>query len=558
MKLRTMLAILCCMSFVFLYSCGRRGSVDSRPGTAVVGIQSDVDNFNPVISTNSLANQLNTALYPLLFDEVFDMGEGRLLFKPSLARSWDFRNDGKDVVLHLRNDVKWQDGVPVTAEDVKFSFGLYGNPDVGSARRNYIDNMILTDGVFDLEKSITVIDDTTLIFHFTRPYAEQLYHINLMPVPRHIFHNAVPKSLANHPANSQPLSAGPLKLLQWTRLQEIVMGTNPRCTLPYPAKLDRIVFRIMTEATTRLTELEKGDLDMLWPVYPENVKEITDKYPDIRLVTLPPRAYDFISWANIDFARYRESNGKEIKPHPLFGSKRVRQALTYAINRQSIIDGFLGEYGEPAITSISPVFRWALNMELKPYPYDPRKAREMLNADGWQDSDGDGILDKGGRKFSFTLAYNAGNSRRAYAATVIQNNLKQVGIEVRLESVEGNIFFSKLQKKEWDAALAGFSVGLAIDPTAQWSSDLRSPFNTAGFANRRVDELLTLAHNVRTDREEAPFWKELQAILHEEQPVTFLYWYKDIVAVNRRLDNANPNILGALDGIWNWTIRSSR
>lgn len=536
-------------------ACGKKsGTEDSRPGTAVVGVTSDVDNFNPVVSTEAIASQVNGTMFPSIFDLSFDMGEGRLIYKPMLARAWEFQNDGKDVILHLRDDVRWEDGVPVTAEDIKFSFSLYGDPEVGSHRRNYVDNMIFTDGKFDVEKSITVVDDTTMIFHFALQDPEQLFHINLQPIPKHIYRNANRKSLRTNPNNSTPVSAGPFRLVKWTRDQEIVLGKNTRCNLPYPAKLERVILRVINEPTTRLAELKKGTLDMMFPIYPENVKDIEENYPQIRLEKLPPRGYDYIGWANIDFETYNEK--KIIKAHALFGSKRVRQAMTYGINRQGIIDGFLGEYGELAITDFSPVFRWAMNTNLQPYAYDPQKSRQLLKAEGWEDHDGDGMLDKDGKKFEFTLNYNAGNARRAYAATIIQDNLKQLGIKVNLAAVEGVVFFDNIAKKKYDAFLAGFSVGLAIDPSDKWSADITNPFNNTGFQNKRVDGLIKLGRSVKVDRDAAPFWKELQAMLHEEQPETFLYWIKDIVGINRRLRNTRINILGQMDQMWDWTIGS--
>lgn len=542
---------------LLIFSCGKKQKViDPRPGVAVVAIMSDVSHLNPIITTETIESQVNGILYPILFEEAFDMGEGRLILKPMLAKRWEFQNEGKDVVLYLRNDVTWEDGFPVTAADVKFSFGLYGNPAVASPRRNYVDGMIFTNGTFDLDKSITIINDTTLVFHFQRPYPEQLFHINLQPIARHVYRNIDPAQLASAQAGMTPVGSGPFRFVRWTRLQELVVGSNPKSVLPYPAKLDRVVFRVISDPATRLAELKKGSIDMMWPVYPENVSDVEQNHPEIKLITMPPRAYDYIGWANIDFKAWRESGRKTYVPHPLFGSKEVRQALTYGINRQGIIDGFLGQYGELAITDMSPVFRWAINYQLKPYGYDPQRARDLLRRAGWDDHNGDGILDKDGRMFEFTMHYNAGNARRAYAATIVQENLKQLGIKVHLSSTEGNVFFATLARKEYDAFLAGFSVGLAIDPGAKWGSDVSNPFNNTGFRNKRVDELVTLAHNVRTDRDEAPFWRELQAILHEEQPVTFMYWIKEVVAVNRRLHDVNPGILGTLDGIWDWTAGS--
>ncbi|NOY05930.1 MAG: ABC transporter substrate-binding protein [Chlorobi bacterium] len=544
---------------LLLSSCGKKSgskSEDPRPGTAVVAIMGDVDNFNPVVSAELIASQVNDAIFPQMFDVKFATGEGRLVYGPMLVKSWEFLNGQKDIRLDLRGDVYWEDGVRVTAEDIKFSYGLYGNPEVSSPRQNYVRNMIWTNGKFDVDKSIEIINDSTLIFHFDHTYPTQLFHLNLPPIPKHIFQNADLRTLDSNPANARPLSAGPFRLEKWIRQQEIILARNPKCNLPYPAKLQRVILRVISEPVTRLTELKKGTIDMMWPINPEDVQDLQLNYPSIRIETMPPRVYEYVGWANIDFKAWNESGRKVVKPHPLFGNKRVRQALTYGINRQEIIDGFLGGYGQLATSDISPIFRWAYNFDLKPYPYNPEKARNLLAMAGWTDTDGDGILDHNGRKFEFTLRYNAGNARRAYAANIIQDNLKKLGIIVKIEAVEGVVFYEKIARKEYDAFLAGFSVGLAIDPSDRWGSDIRNPMNHAGFMNTRVDELIRYGQNVKSYLEAAPFWKELQAILHEEQPFTFLYWIEEIVGINNRLQNTKVGILGAMNEMWNWTIGS--
>ena len=535
-------------------SCGKDEAVDdARSNSAVIAITGDVDNFNPVVSDVAASQQLNAAIFPMMFDVAFDIRNGKLEYFPGLVTRWEEQNNGKDVVLYLRDDVIWEDGNPITAEDVKFSYSLYGDPAVASARSNYVENMIHTNGKFDVNKAITVVNDTTIIFHFTHKYPQRLFHLNLSPIPKHIYRNADRATLRSNPANEDPVGGGPYYVAKWIRQQEITLASNERCKLPAPGVLENVVARVITEPTTRLTELKKGTVDLMWPVYPEDVDELQRDYPDIRLETLPPRGYEYIGWANIDFDQYRESNGKKIVPHKLFGDKRVRQALTYAIDRYSIMKAKLKEYGEIAVSDISPIFRWALNNELKPYPYNPDYAQELLSKAGWSDTDGDGILDKNGVKFEFTLHYNAGNKRREYACTVAQENLKQVGIKVKIEAVDPVVFFDKIGNKELDAFMAGFSVGLAIDPTDRWG-DIHNPFNNTGFSHPRVDELINLALHSDSNAEAAPFWKDLQFILHQEQPCTFMYWIKDIVGVNRRLKNTNINVLGPLDRMWEWRI----
>lgn len=550
MNPRLCVAVIACTA-VFL-SCGKK-STSIEQNSAIVALSGDVENFNPIVASSVVSTEINSVVFPNMFTLTFDEREGRLQYGPGLVRSWDFSPDGLDVTLHLRSDVRWEDGMPVTAEDVKFSYALYGDPKVASPRSNYVESMIMTDGVFDPEKSMTVIDDSTIVFHFAKKYQYQIFHLNLSPIPKHLYRNADPATLRANPMNDTPVGSGPFKVEKWTRQQEVILGKNARNKLTAEAALDRVVFRVIEEPTTRLTELKKGTLDFMWPVYQEDVKDIQANSRDIRLVTRPPRAYEYLNWANIDFEEYKKSNGKTLRPHRLFGDRRVRQALTFGINRKAIMDAKLGTYGELAVTDISPIFRWAVNNELVPYAYDPNKARELFKAAGWTDSNGDGVLDREGVKFEFTLHYNTGNPRRAYAATVIQDNLRQLGIIVNLAPIEPVVFYEAITSKKYDAFLGGFSISLVIDPSDRWG-DIHNPFNTTGFQNERVTELLKLGLHAPNDREAGRFWKEIQAILHQEQPCTFMYWVKDIVGVNRRLKNTNVTMLGILDEMWEWKL----
>jgi peptide/nickel transport system substrate-binding protein len=543
------LLVICC---VFLAACGKKsGDKDPMGSTAVVALSGDADNLNPVVSNSAMASDIGSGIYPMMFDVSFDLREGKLVFEPALVTSWELKNGGREVLLNIKPGVKWEDGMPVTTADIKFSYELYGDVDVASPRRHYVESMIFTNGVFDVDKSIEIIDDVTMVFHFSKPYPLQLFHMNLSPIPKHIYQNADRKTLRTNPATSRPIGAGPFKLEEWVRQQQVTLVRNSRSSLPYPSKLDRVVFRVITEPTTRLTELKKGTVDMMWPVYPEDVQDIQQNNPNVKLVTLPPRVHDYIGWMNIDPEEYH--NKKTIKPHPLFGDRRVRQALTYAIDRRSIIREKLQAYGEPAVTDFSPIFRWASNKALVPYPYDPDKARQLLRSAGWTDSNGDGILDRAGKNFEFTLYYNVGNKRREYVATVVQENLKRVGVKVNIQGVENTVLFQNIDQKRYDAFVGGFSIGLAIDPSDRWG-EVASPFNTVGFQNTRVSELLKLGLHVTNERDAGPFWMEIQSILHQEQPVTFLYWIKDIVGVNRRLKGTNINTLGVTDNIWDWQI----
>ncbi|MBL7961465.1 ABC transporter substrate-binding protein, partial [bacterium] len=176
---------------------------------------------------------------------------------------------------------------------------------------------------------------------------------------------------------------------------------------------------------------------------------------------------------------------------------------------------------------------------------------------GWSDHDGDGIIDRDGRKFEFELYYDAGNSRREFAALIIQKNLEAVGIKAHVQSVETNVFYDNELKKNYDAFISGIGVTLQIDPTSEWNSDLKkNTYNDVSYQNPEIDKLIEKGKSYINPIDAAPTWKKFQAIIYEDQPATFLFWRDEIVGYNKRIKHTHTSMLGEIDKYWLWTIRN--
>lgn len=536
------------MLVVFCLSC----EGEKNQPAIVVAIKADADQINPVTHVTAFGRILCTGVLPRLMESEFDTSIGLIRYSPLLAKSHEFSQDGKSLTYHLRTDWQWEDGVAVTAKDIKFTFELIRHPDVASPKKEHL-QMFDDGGADNLNKAIEIPNDSTIVFHFKKPYALQLYDTNLQPgfLPYHILKDVKPSELRQHSFNSKPLSAGPFKIQEWKKQEQIAFVRN--AAIPFPAKTDRIVFRVIPEYTTRLTALKTGEANVMYPINPQDVPDL--RKSGIYIDVMRSRYYDYVGWQNIDQKIYHESHGKIIKPHPLFGDKRVRRALTIAINRQEIIDGFLGEFGCPAVSPISPLYKWALNDTLKPLPYDVDAAKKLLADAGWIDHDGDGILDKDGRKFEFELYYDAGNERREFAALIIHKNLETVGIKAGIRQVETNVFYDNELKKNYDAFISGIGVTLQIDPTSEWHSDLqKNLYNDVSYQNAEVDRLIEEGKNVRSSVDAAEAWKKFQAIIYDDQPATFLFWRDEIVGYSPKIQNTHTSILGEIDKFWLWTI----
>jgi peptide/nickel transport system substrate-binding protein len=543
---------------IALLGCGtkKEGNPGSpHPPAVVIAIEGDVDSFNPLFAEDITAGEINDLLFPALVGSSFDLESGELTYAPMLARSWEYANQGRDIIFHLVPNARWTDGKPVTARDVGLSFELYGDPDVASVRQASVDKLKRTGGRQDIRKSVEVRDDTTVVFHFASAYAGQLFDAGLPILPAHILGGLLRKDLRTDPVNKSPTGFGPFSLVKWTPLQEIVLQSNPGSAVPYPAKLSQMIFRVIPDYRTRLAQLESGEVDLVSGLRPEDADKVARERPEIEIISTPGRDYDFLGWNNVDTGTPAGTPGASFRPHRLFGSSNVRKALTLAINREELVQAYLGTHGRVSFGGISPLFKWAYNDSLKPLPFDPLQSMRLLEQEGWKDTDGDAILDKNGLRFSFVLKVPAGNQLRTVVASAVQQQLKQVKIDMRIEQVERATFWQEVTTRKYDAWLAGFSVPLQMQLDDLWGSDLeKHPFNLTGMRNARVDRILAAAGTLKAETDGAALWKEFQSIVHEEQPCTFLYWINNIVAVNKRIRGTRIGVLGTTHHAWEWYV----
>lgn len=566
------------IAMLLMSACGRGPSGSAGGGakdsTLVIAMLGDADYLNPVIGSSVTSSNISGLIYPGLLQSEFDTTSGLLnfmalekKFRPStggkkpeaaLAKTWTMASDHKSITYILRSDAFWDDGKPVVSGDFKFTYRLYGNPLIASPRQQYLAELVGAEkGSVDFERAIETPDDTTLVFRFYKPVPEHLalFHTSLTPLPAHLWKDVKPEDFRSSPLNQKPVGAGPYRLHEWAQQQSVVLASNRKSNLPKPGNIAFINWRIVPDYTVRLAQLQTNAVDIVENIKPEDFSSLQKANPGIEIKNVGLRVYDYVGWSNIDQAAYHKSG--KILPHPLFGSTAVRRALTMSIDREAIIDGYLKQYGTICNTDISPSLKWAYNRAIVPHAFDQAAAAAILRKEGWLPGP-DGILQKDGRKFSFVLYTNAGNARRNYASVIIQQNLKAIGIDCRLDVQESNVFFENLQNRRLDAWMAGWSIGLEIDPLDVWGSDLKkSTFNFTGYQNPRIDELCELAKEKLVQTDAKPYWLEYQEIIHRDQPVTFLYWIRETQGFSSRIEGEVINISGTFYNIDDWTLRPS-
>ncbi len=508
-------------------------SADATPrrgGTVVIGTISDIDGVNELTATFTRA--LTDVIYQMflhLADENPNSEDHPPTWDPELARSWEWSADHLTLTFHLRDGVVWSDGEPVTAEDVRFTWQAQTDPGVAWP------SAYLKDSIEDVE----VVDPLTVRFHYSKVSPDQFNTTcEGVVLPKHAW-GKVPFAewrQSSEYFRDHLVVDGPFELERWTPQQELVLVRNPRYFDPDLPHLDRVVLRLIPEKSNQVNQLLAGDLQFVEQIPAQDIPRV-EASKATRVEAYWHRVYSYVAW-NLE--------------RPMFADVRVRQALTLGIDRQRIIDALWGRWARIA-TSPVVANNWAHDDSIEPWPYDPEGARKLLAEAGWTDHDGDGILDRGGRPFSFEILTNQGNQERINAVVMIQEQLKRIGIEARPRVVEFNAMMNQTQNQHFDAVLSAWAM-----PT---SLDMRYAFHTSeigggggnfsAYSNPEVDHLIEQMETLPDLAEAEPILHRIQQILHRDQPMTFMWESMRVNGVDRRLHDTRPNLLAAL-----WYLRS--
>ena len=547
---KTLKLLLIIIIPLMFFSCDSKKSNQEK--RVVIGIVADVQTFNTLFAFSFEEAVITELLYPGLIGLKWNADLGMADPLPMIAKSWQWADDSSFIKFILRDDVYWSDGQKLTAEDVIFSYDIFSDPDVQSRLYNtFTQFYIERDGRINIGKTFRLISPYELEVHFPSTSVPNLNEFDLPLVPKHVFKKLERKNIANNEINFQPVTCGAFRLKKWERNQTITLETDSSSFLFRTGQVPEFVFKIVPDYTSRILQLEKGELDLVDVVKVEDVDKLKKKD---QLVVVPEfgREYDYIGWNNVD----PESLSRgERKPNKLFGTSNIRKAMSMAINRKEIFEEYLQGMGELAASPVSPIFKPAFNKDVKPYDYNPDEAKKLLASEGWKDEDNDGVLEKGNEEFRFTMYYPVGNPLREYASVVIKNNLKSVGIEMIPEKIELGAFIDNLYKKKLDSWMAAWGVSINLKLKIFWYSDPKvASLNFLSYSNSEIDNILDQLDTKITDERKNELIKKFQVIIHEDEPVTFLYWTPNIVVYNKRIKILDITPYGVIVRCWEWTL----
>lgn len=453
----------------------------------------------------------------LVFSYLYRVNENQDIV-PDLATGMpEFSDDKLTMTVKIRNDVKFSDGEPLTADDVVFTYNIALSPDYTGPRK----------GTFSELAKVEKGDDTTVKFTFKTPFAG---YIDIFPyniLPEHLLKNVPVKEMDKSEFYKKPIGSGPYKLVEWKSGQYLTFTRNDNYFGGKPA-IEKITAKIVPDANAMMAQLQTGEINVTG--VPADQLSVIEQYAKtsgkIKLQkNIVTTSYSYVGW-NLT--------------NPLFADKKVRQALTMSIDRQGIIDGVAEGQGKIINSQTVPSY-WTYNDNVPKFNYDVEKAKKAFAEAGWKDSDGDGVLDKDGKKFEFEMQVNQGNKIREKAVTVIQQQLKKVGITVNIRVVESSAFTKNFQDKKFESIYYAWNITGDPNPKGLWhSTEIEHGLNTVSYKNAEVDKLIDEDLQTFDKAKRKEILGKVDALIAEDQPYTFLYTPTSIMAYPSNLEGFNP------------------
>ena len=510
---------------------------DFSPGdTLIISWSTDAQTLTPLVATDAYSRRIFwEVLEPLVH---FDLN-APFHYRPGLAREWEVSEDGMVLTFRLFENAQFSDGTPVTADDVIFTWDTVMNEGMDTARyRSY-----LNDNVESWEK----VDDHTVEFVMKQPYFDAVSICGnlLFIIPEHIYGDYDVETF-NTRISDVVVGSGPYILEHWRRNEQISLVRNENYWGPKPA-LERIVIRINTNELANLQEFWAGNIDFMERVPVDQWEQFSES------TRLRERGYARSYYSPLGGYGYIGYNLR--RPH--FADKRTRQALTMLLDREEMIDTL----GRGMGVMISGPFFYRSDQydsSIDPWPFDPARARALLREVGWEDTDGDGILDMdltgdGNREpFEVTFLVPSGAAFYDELQAFVQQAFGRAGIRVNLDQLDWAVFLERVNERQFDMISLAWTGSPESDPFQIWhsSSEANRGSNSVGFRNAEADRIIEEARQTLDYDKRMSLWHQFHAIVHEEQPYTFLFGRADRFFIDKRFHNVNVHDYRPYYGEW--------
>ncbi len=512
-------------------------------GTLVIATPGDAHTMLPMLVADITSRQVTDLVFDRLaeigpdLNSVSDKG-----FTPQLAERWEWAPDSLSIAFFINPKAMWHDGRPVRASDVRYSFSLAKNPTLGSAVAPLIVNM----------DSVTVRDSLTAVAWYKQHLPEQFYDFvyQVLIVPEHILGNTPPDKLADADVVRRAVGSGQFKLAKWepgARIELLADTANYRGR----PKLDRVVFSISPDFTAAVTRFMSGDADIFENLRPEHLAKLVG---DTARRAMPYRSlgYAYVVMNSVD-------PKMPTRPHPVFGERAVRRALTMAIDRRAMLRNVFDTIGRPLYGPFPSGISVA-DTGLPQLPYDTVKARALLDSAGWVPG-ADGIRVKNGRRLEFGVSVPSSSAPRKQYAVLLQEAFRKVGAAANIEEADFGAFSEKQSKRLFDAEIAQFNTDPSVSGFKQsWSTSAIKPggSNYGSYSNAMVDALLDSSITSFDPARTKAYARRAFETIIEDAPAIWLYESSTIAGVHRRLRTVPTRADGWWSGLAQWSIPASQ
>lgn len=567
---RRALVVLLMMAVLLPAGCARQKPTEEEPGPVDGGTlrlaleRAPRGLFHPLLSEDPYDERINRLIYSGLLrtDESWQM-------VCDLCRSFTVGEERRSLRFDLREDVRWHDGQPLSAEDVAFTLRALLHPDAHSGRgaglaalagvqrmldqRDYITRQAAARKLTDAEAAaqraaawqawlegegaaaIQVTGPLSLTLTLDQPYAPLLVHLAHPVLPAHIYGGLTPAEMEAHEAVRHPVGTGPFRFVSYTPGRRVELQRNEAYHGGRP-HVQSLLVRVAATAEA-VAALAAGELDAV-RLEPQEA-EVLAGLNGVQVLARPSQGYQYMG-LNVE--------------HPALQDRRLRQALMHGLDRQALIEQVLGGHGTVIQTHLLPG-HWAYPQSgLTAYDHDPERAGALLAEAGWTQRNADGYLTRGGQELSFTLLYPAGNAFRERTAPLIAAQLKAIGVRVELQQMEfGALARAVFTDRKADAWLLGWDLGIDPDPGPVFLSNNKWGRAT-GWSHARSEELTREAVQRWSPAERRTLYAEWAAILNQELPYLFLYAPHQIEAYHsdriRGLQPAAGDLWSQVHRLW--------
>ncbi|ANE47613.1 hypothetical protein SY83_16470 [Paenibacillus swuensis] len=502
----------------------RKGFDPSRVGGKVILTSfADAVSLTPLTTSDSASNDIQGMIFESLTD--LDINGQPI---PGLAEKWTYDAATLTYTFFLRKGVTFHDGKPFTSADVKFTYDMYMHKDSVNSYKSSFESI----------SSITVVNSHTIKFKLNKKDAFFLVQgaNDGGILPKHQFPKGIEDYNNNNKIHRSPIGTGPFKFKQWKADERIVVVANKSYWAGRPY-LDEVITRILPDSNVETINLLKGSVDVVEALNPNQVSQVA-KDGDLKTMVYDQGGFHYVGFNNLN---------------PIFADAKVRQALAYGLDRQSIVSKILLGKAYQASGPLHPKIPQN-NPSVKPYEFDVERAKKLLDEAGWKVGS-DGIREKNGKKFEIEVAYNAGNVIREKVSQLAQQNWKKLGVKVTPRKYEWSIYLDRLYKGQHDAYILGWvgydgnveHTGFFHSKEAR-DSEGKGGNNTSRVNDPYVDKILE-SYTVETNAQKRfKLYQDLHKHLADKQNVIYTYHPKLTAGLDENLANVKPSLS---DFFWN-------